>query len=323
MAALRIAGSLQAATSKSFESSDRKNNFSVALRPGAVRTGPSKAALRSARICASATQHVAAVATVVQKAAPVEEWNAAARTARLEHLESQALDTLRKTLDNFEHPTFPCALIAGDVVILDLLNKVGAYKNPKFKVVFIDTFHLFDETYAFLKQVEEKYGFKAEVFQAAGLANKEEYVEKHGSDLFIRDIDEYDKICKVEPFGRALKTLEVDAMINGRRRDHGAERAHLGVFEAGTMVKVQPLAYWEFKDCFDYLEANNVEAHPLHAQGFPSIGDVMTTVPVPREQWFEYAGERSGRFQGLTNKDGSTKTECGIHVGDAREVAEE
>jgi hypothetical protein len=27
-----------------------------------------------------------------------------------------------------------------------------------------------------------------------------------------------------------------------------------------------------------------------------------------------YGGERSGRFQNLKNKDGSAKTECGIHT---------
>ncbi|CAI5503415.1 unnamed protein product, partial [Closterium sp. Naga37s-1] len=213
----------------------------------------------------------------------------------------------------------------------------------------------------------ERLGFKAEVFQAVGLNSKEEYVKKHGSDLFIRDIDEYDQICKVEPFSRALTSLNVDAMINGRRRDHGAERAHLELFEDGTPVKVQPLAYWEFtyaaildcfdylerhrepahplhadgfpsigdmkltlsnhllippplpasRDCFDYLERHGVPAHPLHADGFPSIGDIQTTLPVPRAKWFEYGGERSGRFQGLKNRDGSDKTECGIHVEDA------
>ena len=41
-----------------------------------------------------------------------------------------------------------------------------------------------------------------------------------------------------------------------------------------------------------------------------------STVPVPREKWFEYGAERSGRFQGLTDKDGKKKTECGIHVSD-------
>ena len=61
------------------------------------------------------------------------------------------------------------------------------------------------------------------------------------------------------------------------------------------------------QDCWGYLRANKLEYHPLHDQGFPSIGDVQTTVPVPQDQWFEYAGERKGRFQGLD------RTECGIH----------
>lgn len=38
-------------------------------------------------------------------------------------------------------------------------------------------------------------------------------------------------------------------------------------------------------------------SHSDVMQGFPSIGDVQSTVPVPKEKWFEYAGERSGRFQ--------------------------
>ena len=32
-------------------------------------------------------------------------------------------------------------------------------------------------------------------------------------------------------------------------------------------------------------------------QGYPSIGDAHSTVPVPKEKWYDYAGERSGRFQ--------------------------
>lgn len=74
---------------------------------------------------------------------------------------------------------------------------------------------------------------------------------------------------------------------------------------------MQPLAYWEFEDCFTFAEAKGCGLHPLHEQGYPSLGDVHSTLPVPRESWFEYGAERSGRFQGLTNADGSTKTECG------------
>ena len=57
------------------------------------------------------------------------------------------------------------------------------------------------------------------------------------------------------------------------------------------------------------------------------------TIPVPEEGepvtyidgvwsgdktiWLDYGKERIGRFVGLTKKDGSTKTECGIHVDGA------
>jgi phosphoadenosine phosphosulfate reductase len=213
------------------------------------------------------------------------------------------------------------------VVILHLLHRLGALASGRVKVVFIDTLHLFPETLSFLSRVEAAYGFKAHTFRAAGCADRAAFDAAHGADLSARDIDEYDRICKVEPFARALRTLAVDAMLNGRRRDHGAERAALELWEgppagAAGMAKCQPLAYWEFRDCFAYIERHGLEAHPLHAAGYPSIGDAHSTVPVPRAQWFDYAGERSGRFVGLTSADGKPKTECGIHTDGAERTFE-
>lgn len=259
-----------------------------------------------------------AVRAVAAPAVDVEAFVRIAKESRLAHLESQAMTALQQAVDSFPGTvTFPCALIAGDVVILDLLSRLGYLQNGKVKVGFIDTFHLFPETISFLDDVEKRYGFSAHRFCAAGCDTKADYDAKHGADLWKEDIEEYDRVCKVEPFSRMLRELGTKCMINGRRRDHGNERAHLEVWEAAGLAKLQPLAYWEFRDCFDYLESRAVPAHPLHAQGYPSIGDKKDTVPVAREKWFEYAGERSGRFQGLANKDGSVKTECGIHVDGA------
>ena len=39
-----------------------------------------------------------------------------------------------------------------------------------------------------------------------------------------------------------------------------------------------------------------------------------------KTKWCDYATERLGRFVGLANKDGSTKTECGIHVAGAEKT---
>ena len=41
-----------------------------------------------------------------------------------------------------------------------------------------------------------------------------------------------------------------------------------------------------------------------------------------QSEWLDYNAERKGRFVGLANKDGSTKTECGIHVAGAERTFE-
>ena len=43
-----------------------------------------------------------------------------------------------------------------------------------------------------------KYGFKALEYHAKGFEDKAAYKKVHGSDLYIVDIDEYDRICKVK-----------------------------------------------------------------------------------------------------------------------------
>jgi phosphoadenylyl-sulfate reductase (thioredoxin) len=266
-----------------------------------------------------------------------EKFNAEAKEMRLKHLEEQAMYALKISCENYGNAVFPNALIAGDCVITHLLDRMGYLKgdNPMCKVMVVDTFHLFPETMEFLEEVEKHYGFKAEVFCAEGVpvGDKAAYDKKYGADLWKENIDEYDRVCKVEPFQRGLKTLNTDCMINGRTRWQGAERAWINTFEnapiGGGLAKCNPLAYWTFEDTFDYIAKYKVPHHPLHAKGYPSIGDAKDTIPIPEDgsvrfvdfkfegdatEWLDYGNERKGRFVGLANKDGSTKTECGIHV---------
>lgn len=154
---------------------------------------------------------------------------------------------------------------------------------------------------------------------------------------------------QVEPFQRGLKTLNADIMINGRRRDHGAERAYIDIAEiapiGGGLAKLNPLAYWTLEDCFDYAAKEGVPLHPSVERGYPSQGDAKDTVPVPDPEglsgvtgeagsvkwvkgewtgdkaiWLDYGAERKGRFVNLVNKDGTKKTECGIHVAGAEKT---
>ncbi|QDZ18571.1 phosphoadenosine-phosphosulfate reductase [Chloropicon primus] len=239
------------------------------------------------------------------------EWlNVKAREERVRALTEQLKTDLLRTVAMFDRPIFTTALIAGDVVLLDVLHKSGLVDHVP--VVFMDTLHLFNETLEFLEDCEERYGFKAERYLPAGCADRKDWNEQFSSDLYMTDVEKYDQHAKVEPLSRALTELRADAWINGRRRDHGFDRAFLDVYESPSggvdQFKVNAIAHWTFRDCWDYLELNEVPYHPLHDEGYPSIGDLQSTLPVPKEKWFEYAGERSGRWSG------EGKTECGIHT---------
>eukprot|EP00531_Pseudo-nitzschia_arenysensis_P010239 CAMPEP_0116132374 /NCGR_PEP_ID=MMETSP0329-20121206/9509_1 /TAXON_ID=697910 /ORGANISM="Pseudo-nitzschia arenysensis, Strain B593" /LENGTH=429 /DNA_ID=CAMNT_0003626875 /DNA_START=48 /DNA_END=1337 /DNA_ORIENTATION=- len=271
-----------------------------------------------------------------------EQFIAESKEMRLKHLEEQAMYALKISCENYGNAVFPNAMIAGDVVITHLLSRMGYLKDSdKCTIMCVDTFHLFPETMEFLKEIEEFYGFKAEVFCAEGIpvGDKGAYDKRYGADLWKENIEEYDRVCKVEPFQRGLKTLETDCMINGRTRWQGFERAWIDLFEnapiGGGLAKCNPLAYWTLEDCFDYIAKYEVPHHPLHAKGYPSIGDAKDTIPIPEDgsvtfkdfkfegdktQWLDYASERKGRFVGLANADGSTKTECGIHVDGAEKT---
>lgn len=234
--------------------------------------------------------------------------NVASEAARLQFLEDQLIQNLKDAVANKERPMFTTALIAGDCVILDAIHKAGLI--DKVPIIFVDTYTLFPETMGFLREVEKHYGFKSQVYAAQGCTDQTDYESKYGKDYWMKDIDEYDMLCKVEPMNRALSEADSDCWINGRRRDHGAERAALPVWEG---KKLNPLAFWSFEDCWSYLRKHNVPYHPLHDVGFSSLGDMHSTKKVDHKIWFTYGGERSGRFQNLVNKDGSAKTECGIH----------
>ena len=78
------------------------------------------------------------------------EQNKAEEDARMEGKLAILKDTLKTLVETRDRPLFTTALIAGDCVILDAICKLGL--QDKIQVVFIDTFFLFEETVAFMKE---------------------------------------------------------------------------------------------------------------------------------------------------------------------------
>ena len=196
-----------------------------------------------------------------------ETLNIEYENRRLDYLQVELQTCLKEVVRSKQRPMFTTALNAGDCVILDAIHKAGVLN--KIPIIFVDTYNLFPETLSFLREVENHYGFKAKTYAAAGCTDQNDYYDKYGRDYWTKDIDEYDKLCKVEPMDRALSEANSDGWINGRRRDHGFERAALSVWEN---KKVNPLAMWTFEDCWAYCRRHKVPYHPLHDVGFPSLG---------------------------------------------------
>lgn len=175
---------------------------------------------------------------------------------------------------------------------------------PDVPVVFIDTGFHFQETYRFADELTDRLKLNLKVYAAD--ESPSWFVARHGrlweSDD-PEDLNRYDRLRKVEPMNRALDELGVTATLAGLRRQQTNHRANLRKVEAqGGRLKISPILEWSTKDVHDYLKAHDLPYHPLHEQGYASVGDWHSTRPITAGQ-----DERAGRFNGL-------KQECGLHL---------
>jgi phosphoadenosine phosphosulfate reductase len=182
----------------------------------------------------------------------------------------------------------------GGMALIHLLAEEGI----RLPVVFIDTLYHFPETLAHAERVRVHYGLDLRVFRAA--ESREAFEAVHGPRLWERDEDLFHRLTKVDPMKVAL--AGITGWINGRRRDQSPTRAALPVVEPNGRIKVNPLAPWTLDQVWEFVIAKRVPYHPLHDQGYTSIGDEPLTTPVlPGEH------ERAGRWRG------SSRLECGLH----------
>lgn len=189
---------------------------------------------------------------------------------------------------------------AESAVLLHLVSRV----DPTVPVLFLETGKHFPETLAYRDLLVDRLGLKDLrnlTPDVAELAKKDE-----NGLRWSYDPDGCCEIRKVKPLAKAL--LGFDASITGRKAFQASTRATLPRFEidstdAQGRLKINPLIDWSPERIAAYIEEHDLPAHPLVAEGYPSIGCMPCTSKVA-------AGEdpRSGRWRGWD------KTECGIHV---------
>jgi len=189
-----------------------------------------------------------------------------------------------------------------------VLLHLAAQVSPAIPVLFLDTGMLFGQTLDYRKALAASLGLTDVRDLRPAFADLA--VTDPKSDLWRTDTDGCCHIRKVLPLDRALAGF--DGWITGRKRFHGGDRLRLAVVEeADGKLKFNPLANWSKDELDAYVVEHSLPAHPLVAQGFPSVGCWPCTKPVDDPA----ADVRAGRWAG------QDKTECGIHVARAPGVA--
>lgn len=191
----------------------------------------------------------------------------------------------------------PSSFGAEGVVILDMSSRAGL----KFDLFTLDTDFLFPQTYALMREIEQRYQIVIERVRTP--MTPEMQAVTYGEALWARDPNLCCQIRKVEPLKGKLKSYA--AWISGIRREQARSRANAakiawdGQFD---LVKVNPLADWTWTQVWEYIRANDVPYNSLHDQNYPSVGCTHCTRAVtPGEDM------RAGRWPGFSKK------ECGLH----------
>ena len=191
-----------------------------------------------------------------------------------------------------------CSFQHDGVVLAHMLTQIA----PDVPVVFINTGFHFAETLAYRDDIVSRLAIRNFV-ELSPIMPRAEFAATHGLDLHARNPDLCCHINKVEPLRRHLPGVR--AWINGRRRDQGITRQQIRVVEAyqDGLYKVNPLASWNSRDTFYYMQRHDIPTHPLFEKGYASIGCEPCTRPILSGE-----DERSGRWAG------QDKAECGIHT---------
>ena len=178
-----------------------------------------------------------------------------------------------------------------------VLTHMLVRERPDLPVLFLDTFHHFEQTLAYRDDITKRWGLN--------LINLRAPEPRVG----LWQAESTEACCARHKVGPLFSALEdYDVWFTALRRDQSPSRANLQHVEpfklpSGKMIqRVAPLAAWTAKDVWAYAKQHDIPLLPLYELGYTSVGcEPCTSLPL------DPSNPRSGRWQGQ-------KLECGIHI---------
>ena len=183
-------------------------------------------------------------------------------------------------------------------VSLHLITRI----KPGIPVILVDTGYLFAETYRFVEELTEKLDLNLKVHRAERGTSWQE--AKYGKlwEKGLAGLNRYNQMNKVQPMEKALDQLNVSTWFAGLMRSQSKSRKRLPVMQGiRGRLKVHPIIDWDNRRVHRYLKQYQLPYHPLWEQGYVSVGDYHSTVPL------------SAGLNAEQTRFGGLKRECGLH----------
>jgi len=190
---------------------------------------------------------------------------------RLENLENEAIDFIKKVVDRYNLPVIVSFSGGKDSLATFLLVEKALGKVP---ILFNDTGLELPETVEFVKEFAEKNGVELLVADAG----KKFYEALEIMGPPARDYRWCCKVAKLSPIANLVNTKFPEGVLSfvGQRALESTRRAlSPRVWRNRWLIKIvaaSPIQYWTALDIWLYLFKEKIEANPLYFEGFDRLG---------------------------------------------------
>ncbi|MDO5029830.1 MAG: sulfate adenylyltransferase subunit CysD [Corynebacterium sp.] len=200
---------------------------------------------------------------------------------RLAELEAEAIDIIRQTAGQFDHPALLFSGGKDSVVVLELARRAFAPAGLPLELLHVDTGHNFPEVIAFRDKVAAEPGINLHV------AKVQDWID---SGVLTERADGTRNPLQTVPLVETIANRGYDAVLGGARRDEEKARAKERVFSvrdsfggwdprrqrpelwglyngrhaAGENVRVFPISNWTEADVWAYIDARGIELPPIY-----------------------------------------------------------
>lgn len=161
---------------------------------------------------------------------------------------------------------------------LVLLNLILPY-DAKIKVLFVNTYDQFPETYRFIGETRRENNLNLFEFKAER--------NRHKEFSKIKEKARRMEICcryhKIEPFLRGIEKLKLDGVFVGIRASEHEERAKASFFERKKgHTRIHPLLSWTIQNILDFITLYGLKTNLLYEKGYASLGCKRCTKKVKK-----------------------------------------